>query len=100
MSDLATEIADIERELLALTADQPPNPSQIVTYKVSRTTTVTDEVKTIVWDDGIPRFIQLFGIADSGVAYIYYDSGSLKVKAYGASPRTYTLVSIGAFSLV
>lgn len=100
MSSLEVEIANIQKELLALTGDQPPNPAQIVTFKVDRTTTVNSEVKTIVFDDGVPRFIQLFYLSDTSVSYIYQDAGQLKVKCYGLAGSQYSLVSLGSFSLV
>lgn len=100
MSNVAEQVAQIERELLALTSNQPPNPAQITTFKVTHTTAVNAEVKTIVFDDGVPRFIQLFAIAANSVSYIFEDAGQLKVKEYGMAGSTYTLVSLGAFSLV
>lgn len=101
MPSVARQIADIERELLALTSDQPLNPSQITTFKVTRTSAVSNEVKTLVFDDGIARFTKLFNIGSAAnAAYLYYDAGSLKVLAAGSPGAVYTLVSLGAFTLV
>lgn len=100
MSSVEKQIAQIQKELMALTGNQPPNPSQIATFRVDRTTTVNEEIKTIVWDDGAPRFIQLFYLSDTSVSYIYKDGSDLKVKCFGNAGSQYVLVSLGAFSLV
>lgn len=97
MSSVEVEIADIERELLALTADQPPNPAQITTFSVTRTSVGANEVKTIVFDASAPRWIDVYTTAD--LVYLYADSGQLKVEAVNAG-TTYTLVSLGSFSVV
>jgi methionine synthase I (cobalamin-dependent) len=95
MSSVIDQIADIERELLALTANQPPNPAQIATFRVDYTSVGADEIKTIVFDD-VPRFIQIYGLSNQA-AYIYYSGGQLKAKII--IPSTNTLISLGAFSL-
>lgn len=100
MSNIVNEIAAIEKELLALTGNQPPNPASIVTYKVTRTTTVDDEVKTIVWDDGVPRFVKVYVTDGTANAPIVVDGGDLKIFVAGAKPITYVAISLGEFSLV
>lgn len=100
MSSLEVEIADIERELLALSGNQTPNPAQIATFKVTRTTVATDEVKTIAFGDGVARFVQVYGISGAAEPYVYYVGGDLKVMAEGAPGVVYSVVSLGAFSLV
>jgi hypothetical protein len=100
MTDLAKQVSTIETELLALTANQPPNPYDIVTYKVTRTTTVVDEIKTIVWDDGIAGFIEVYVTSGSANAPILVDSGQLKIFVSGASGITYVAISLRGFSLV
>lgn len=98
--NIALQVANMERELLALSADQPPNPNQITTFKVIRTTTSDDEIRTIAFEAGAPRFIQLFQEFGNASAYIYLDGIQLKVRAQGLAGITYTLVSLGAFTLV
>lgn len=100
MDSLEELIADIERELLALTGNQPPNPANIVTYKVTRTTTAVDEIKTIVWDDGIAGYIEIYVTSGSANAPILVNSGLLKVFVSGASGITYTGISLRGFSFV
>ena len=100
MSDVVKQVADIERELLALTANQPPNPADIVTYRVNRTTTVNDEIKTIVWTDGVPKYIQIYVTAGTGNAPILVSGADLKVFVSGNAPITYAAISLGEFSLV
>lgn len=101
MSSLEVEIADIERELLALSGNQPPNPAQIKTYAVTRTSTVSNEVKTISFVDGSPRFTQVFASTlSTSLVNIYLQSGQLKVIAYGSAGKQYTVTSLGEFSLV
>lgn len=100
MSNVAKEIAEIEKELLALTGDQPPNPADIVTCKVTRVTTVNDEIKTIVWADGVPKFVNIYVTAGSGNASILVSGADLKVYVSGNAPVTYVGVSLGEFSFV
>lgn len=96
MSNVETQIADIERELLALTGDQPPNPAQITTYRVSRTTAINFEEKSIIFEDGLMRYVQVYTPAD--MVYLKYEPPYLKVQAVTAG-TTYTVVSLGAFHL-
>lgn len=100
MSNVVDQIAAIERELLALTANQPPNPYSIVTYKVTRTTTVDDEVKTIQWVDGIKRFISVYVTSGTANAPILVDGSNLKIYVAGSSGITYEAISLGEFNLV
>ena len=100
MRSVIDQISDIEKELLALTADQPPNPAQIGTFKVSRTTTVDDEIKTIVFNDGVSQFVQTYVVSGSANAPIVVDGGALKVFVSGLAGITYVVVSLGEFSLV
>lgn len=100
MSSVEVQIADIERELLALTGNQPPNPRQIGTFRVDRTTTVNNEEKTIVFDDGVPKFVRAYLISGFAFVSILTDSGDLKVVVGGDAPVDYAVVSVGAFSLV
>lgn len=94
MSSVEVQIADIERELLALTGNQPVNPGQIVTYRQDGVSTLDAEEKTVVFDDGIPRFLQLYGDA-----ILVFVSGDIRVSIANAG-TPYTLISLGAFNLV
>ena len=100
MSSVEQELADIERELMALTGNQPPNPAQVITFRQTRTPTVNDEIKTIVFEGGITRFAQVFyEDTSTNYVYLYYEGGNLKVLASQAG-SPYTIVSLGAFNIV
>lgn len=98
--DIAVQISKIEDEILALTANQPPNPYSIVTFKVTRVTAVNDEVKTIVWDDGIPGFISVYVTSGSANAPVLVDAGQLKIFVSGNAGITYVAIALRGFSLV
>lgn len=100
MSNVVDQIASMKNELLALTGNQPPNPADIVTFKVTRTTTVNDEIKTIVWADGVKKYIEIYLISGTASLPILVSGADLKVYVSGNSPVTYTCISLGAFSLV
>ncbi len=99
MDSLDSQVADIERELLALTANQPPNIRQLSIFKVVRVALVDNEIKTIAFNDGLPRFTQAYSLSDT-YAQILFESGVLKVRLNGYAGDTYAVVSLGAFDLV
>lgn len=96
MSDLASQIADIERELLALTANQPPNPAQITIFKKTYTSNVNFETKTIYFTDGNPRWINVY-TSVWGV-YLLYEVDQLKIRVVDAG-TVFTIVSLGDFTI-
>ena len=95
MSNIETELADIERELLALTGNQPPNPAQITTFAVSGISAAPFEEKTIVFEGGDTRWIQIY----SDNAIIYPNGSDLKVIII-TNGIPYTVISLGEFTLV
>lgn len=99
MSNVAKQIADIERELLALTGNQPPNPNQMPLYTVTASTSSDPQLFTIVFDDSIIRLTKAFA-EPGGQANIGFESGDLKVLVGGSVPTDFTVVSMGAFTLV
>jgi hypothetical protein len=99
MADLAFEIADIEKELLALTGNQPPNPNKMPIYTVSGVSASDPQVRTIVFDDGIIRLTKAFA-EPGGYAFISYVSGNLELYVAGVVPVDFTVVSLGKFTIV
>ncbi len=99
MTDLIEEVADIERELLALTANQPPNPNQMPIYTQVGITSIDPQVFNIVFDDGIIRLTKSF-TSPGNYATISYYLGNLQVYVSGTAPVTFTVVSLGKFSIV
>lgn len=99
MSDVVEQISSLEHELLALTANQPPNPNQMPLYTVTGVTSTDPEVFTIVFEDDIIRLTKAF--TDPGdYAIISYFAGNLEVYVAGTAPANFTVVSMGAFHLV
>lgn len=99
MTDLAKQVADIERELLALTGNQPPNPNQMPIYTQVGITSIDPQVFNIVFDDGIIRLTKSF-TSPGNYAMISYYLGNLQVYVQGTPPVTFTVVSLGKFSIV
>jgi len=99
MADLAKELADIERELLALTGNQPPNPNQMPLYTVTGSTSTDPQVYTLVFTDGIIRLTKAFAPPGAYALMSYY-LGNLQVYVAGTAPVNFTVVSLGEFSLV
>jgi len=99
MDNLIDELSRIEKELVALSGNQPPNPSQIGTYRIDRTTTVLNETKTVVFS-GLPQFVQVYNRDPSSAISTEYVGGDLEINVYGAIGSSYSVVSLGEFSLV
>lgn len=99
MIDVSEQIAEIEKELLALTANQPPNANQMPLYTVTAVATVTPQIFTVVFDDGIIRLTKAF-TSPGNYAYVTYIGGALKISTSGTPPFNITVVSMGAFHLV
>jgi hypothetical protein len=99
MDNLIDELSRIEKELVALSGNQPPNPSQIGTYRIDRTTTVLNETKTVVFS-GLPQYIQVFNTTPGSYVGIEYVGGNITINVAGSSGTTYSVVSLGDFSLV
>lgn len=99
MSNVVEQIAEMQKELLALTANQPPNPNQMPIYTVSGSSTTDPQVKTIIFDDGVIRLTKAFA-EPGGYAYISYFGGNLELYVAGSVPVDYTVVSLGKFSIV
>lgn len=99
MDNLIDELSHIEKELVALSGNQPPNPSQIGTYRIDRTTTVLNETKTVVFS-GLPQYIQVFNTTPGSYVGIEYVGGNITINVAGSSGTTYSVVSLGDFSLV
>lgn len=101
MADLAKELADIERELLALTGNQPPNPAQLATKDVISVTATNPQVVKIVTPDGIPKFTRAHVISPSnGKLTMSYVAPNLEIYLYDAAPITFVVSSLGEFTLV
>ena len=98
MDSLDSQVADIERELLALTGNQPPNPNQMPLYTVTGTTTADPEIYIVVFEDGIIRVLNAY-VASGGVIVSYY-LGNLELYFSGATSIDFQAVSLGKFSLV
>ncbi len=99
MDNLIDELSRIEKELVALSGNQPPNPSKIGTYRIDRTTTVLNETKTVVFS-GLPQYIQVFNTTPGSYVGIEYVGGNITINVAGSSGTTYSVVSLGDFSLV
>lgn len=93
MSDVVQEIARLEKELLALTGNQPPNPANLTTYRVDRTSTMDFEYRTVQFVSGTPSYLQLYGDA-----LLLFISGDIVVRADNGV--SYTVISLGDFNLV
>ncbi len=100
MADLAKELADIERELLALTGNQPPNPSQMQIYTVTSSTVSNPQTIKIVFDDGIIRLTNAYAITPGGLLNISFNLGNLELYIGGTAPISFVVVSLGSFHLV
>ncbi len=98
MDSLDSQVADIERELLALTANQPPNPNQMPLYTVTGTTSADPEIYIVVFEDGIIRVLNAY--VSTGSVIISYYLGNLEIYLYSASPIDFQAVSLGKFSLI
>lgn len=100
MSNLVAEIAYIEKELLKLTGNQPPNPRQIKTFIQDHSPATDLEEKAIVFEDGLAKFVQVYLVSGNASLSIVADGPNLRIVTVGTVPYTYRTVSIGAFHLV
>ncbi len=98
MSNVVEQIAEMEKELLALTGNQPPNPNQMPLYTVTGTTTADPEIYIVVFEDGIIRVLNAY--VSTGSVIISYYLGNLELYFYTASPIDFQAVSLGKFSLI
>ena len=98
MSNVVEQIAEMEKELLALTGNQPPNPNQMPLYTVTGTTTADPEIYIVVFEDGIIRVLNAY--VSTGSVIISYYLGNLEIYLYSASPIDFQAVSLGKFSLI
>ena len=99
MDSVDSQVADIERELLALTANQPPNPNQMPLYTQVGVTSSDPQVFDIVFDDGIIRLMKAFTTPGNYATLSYY-LGGMQIYVAGTPPVTFTVVSLGKFSIV
>jgi hypothetical protein len=100
MDSVEKQIADIERELLALTGNQPPNPAQLQLYTVTSFTITDPQQIRIVFDDGIIRVTNAYVTTVGGIIHMSYHLGYLELYVGGTPPIDFTVVSLGSFSLV
>jgi hypothetical protein len=100
MIDVVERLAVIERELVALTGNQPPNPSQIGTFEYLITMVDTNQRYTIIFD-GTPKFFQLYSVTSNvRPSEIVFVDPHFEIELFGDVGEQVKIVSLGAFNVV
>lgn len=95
--DVPTEIANIERELLALAANQAPAPRQISTFVRTVNITGPNDTITVTFPQGVKLFQAYSGNGQS--EWTVSISGNVVTFNIYTTDTTFTVVSLSEFSI-